>query len=146
MGKALLIFLIPAVIATAGILIINSSKKPEVVHLAAAYGPGTGYALQPEQYTVTASSHYKWHHGTSAGWKFIVGFLLFAAGGFYVYWVDAEVKTGSRWVLAIVWLLGLGCIFGKHVTRYYESKTFERTISAEQYEQNKGDLDAIFLQ
>lgn len=146
MGKAILIFLIPAVFAAVGILIINVSKKPEVVHVPAAYGSGTGYERIPEQYTVTASTHYKWHHGTSAGWKFIVGYILFAAGGFYVYWVDREVKTFSRWVLAFCWLLGLGCIFGKHVFRYYESNTYVRTISAEQYEQNKGDLDAIFQQ
>lgn len=146
MGKAILIFLIPVVFATAGVLIINASKKPEVVHIPAAYGPGTGYAQVPEQYTVTASPHYKWHHGTSAGWRFIVGIIAFAAGGFYIYWVDREVKTFSRWVLAFAWLLGLGLIFGKHVFRYYETNTFQRTISAEQYEKNKEDLDTIFEQ
>jgi len=146
MGKAILFFLIPAVIAALGIIGINSSKKAEVVHIPAAYGPGTGYALQPEQYTVTASTHYKWHHGTSAGWMFLVGGILFAVGAFYVYWIEKEIKTGNWKVIAIIWVAGLFCIFGKHVVRYYESKTYERTISAEQYEQNKGDLDAIFLQ
>jgi hypothetical protein len=146
MGKAILFFLIPVVIATMGIIGITASKKAEVVHIPAAYGPGTGYALQPEQYTVTASSHYKWHHGTKSIGLIIIGFVLFAAGGFYVDYLDNEVKKGTWIVLAVLWLAGFICIFGKHLGRYYESKTFERTISAEVYEQSKGDLDAIFRQ
>lgn len=144
MGKAILFFLIPVVIATMGIIGISASKKAEVVHIPAAYGQGTGYAPQPEQYTITASSHYKWHHGTSNGGLIVLGFILFALGGAYVHYLNREFKVGHWVVLAIFWLGGLICIFGKHVGRYYESKTFERTISAEEYGQNKGDLDAIF--
>jgi uncharacterized membrane protein YfcA len=146
MGKAILIFLLPALIATLGIIIINNSKTPEVEHKSAAYGPGTGYSQVPEEYIVTASTHYKWHHGTCVVWLAVVGFIVFAAGGGYVYWVDKEVKNGTLLVIAIFWILGFACIFAKHIGRYYERGTFERTISAEQYEANKDNLDAIFLQ
>lgn len=146
MGKAIIMFLIPVVFAVLGIFIISTSKTPEVSHKPAAYGPGTGYSQVPEEYTVTASTSYKWHHGTKSTALIIAGFVFFLASGVYVYWVDKEVQTFNRWALAICWVLGMACIFGKHVTRYYERGKFERTISAEQYEQNKGDLDAIFLQ
>lgn len=144
MGKAILIFLIPVVFATLGVIIINSSKTPEVEHKPAAYGPGTGYQQVPEEYKVTASTHYKWHHGTSPGWLWLAGVFLFVGGGAYVYWVDKEVKAGTRWVLAIVWILGFAFIFGKHVFRYYELNTYQKTIGVEEYEQHKSNLDAIF--
>ncbi len=144
MKRALLIFLFPTVISILAIIGINLSNKPEVVHVPQAYGPGTGYQLQPEQFTVTASPSYKWHHGTSNGFKIFVGFLLFVVSGAYVYWVDREFKKGSMVILAIAWLGGAFLIFGSHAFRYYEIQTFRKTISVEKYELHKSDLDKIF--
>lgn len=145
MRKAILIFLIPAFFALGSILIISSSHSNEVDHHPAAYGPGTGYQQEPEEYTVTASSSYKWHHGTSSGWMIAVGFVLFAIAGFYAYVCDRQVWQVNKWVLAIFVLGGLLLILGKHLGRFYELDTFQKTISAEQYEANKTNLDAIFL-
>jgi peptidoglycan/LPS O-acetylase OafA/YrhL len=146
MNKAILMFLIPALFAIAGMFIISSSKTAEVEHKAAAYGPGTGYQQVPEEYTVTASTSYKWHHGTRVVWMIVVGFVLFAAAGFYVYVCDQQVWQVNKFVLIILVGGGLLMIFGKHLGKYYEIKNFQRTISAEQYEANKDNLDAIFLQ
>lgn len=146
MRKAILFFLVPALFALAGILIISLSKSNEVDHRAAAYGPGTGYQQEAEEYVITASSSYKWHHGTSSVWMITVGFVLFAVTGFYVYICGRQVWQVNNWVLGILVLGGLLMILGKHLGRFYELNTFQRTISAEQYEANKGSLDAIFLQ
>lgn len=144
MLKAIFIFLIPAVFAFLGIFIINQSKTAEVVHISAAYGKGTGYEQVPEQYTVTASPNYKWRHGSGRTWKVIVGLILFAAGAVFVYKVDPDVKKGFI-VLGILWITGFGLIFGKYVLNYNgPNSVFEKTISADQFEQNKGDLDKIF--
>ena len=145
MGKAIVIFLIPVIISILGVIAVNSYKGHEIDHKPAAYGPGTGYELVPEEYTVTASSHYKWHHGTSPGWLWIVGIILFAAGGAYLYNTDKEVKTISWKVLAVIWLAGLFSLFGKHVIKY-NKKEYVKTIDKETYEANKGNLDAIFQQ
>jgi hypothetical protein len=145
MRKAILIFLIPALFALGGILIISSSHDNEVDHRAAAYGPGTGYQLEPEEYVVTASSSYKWHHGTANGWMITLGFIAFAAAGFYAYVCERQVWDVNKWVLAVLVLCGLLLILGKHLGRLYELNTFQKTITAEQYEANKSNLDAIFL-
>lgn len=145
MPKAILFFLIPVFITMLSVFAITSSKEAETVKLPAAYGPGTGYQEVPEQWTVTASSHYKWSHGTSPGWLWAVGILCFAAAGAYIYYIDKEVK-GSTWVvIAFFWLAGLAAIFGEHVGKYYKSGTFSKTVSKEVYEANKGNLDAIFI-
>lgn len=143
MRKAIVFFLIPVFITILGVIAANSFKKPEAVRLPAAYGPGTGYELVPEQWTITASSHYKWNHGTSPGWLWIVGIVLFAAGGFYVYFIDREVKVGTWTILAVLWLGGMACIFGKHVVKYHKSP-YVQTISKEKYEVYKDNLDTIF--
>lgn len=144
MKKAILFFLIPAVFAIIGIIVINQSKYGEVEFKPEAFGPGTGYQLRPAEYTVTASPAYKWRNGTSSKTKIVVGFILFAAGGFYVYWQDKEVKRGTWVILAICWLVGLGFIFGTHVFKYYELRTYQRTLSVQQYEQIKDNPDKIF--
>jgi hypothetical protein len=144
MGKAILFFLIPLFISIVAIIWIKSDHKPEVVHLAAAYGPGTSYQLEPAEYTVTASPHFRWTNGTGATWKIIVGILVFAAGAGFIL-TDPKIAKGFI-VLGISWLLAFGLIFGKHVKKYYGPGGFEKTISSEQYEQNKDNLDAIFQQ
>lgn len=146
MKKAILFFVIPVIITMLGVWAINSGKEPETVKQPAAYGPGTGYQQEAEQWTVTASSHYKWNHGTSPGWLWAIGILCFAAAGAYIYYIDKEVK-GSTWVvIAFFWFAGLASIFGTHVGKYYKSGIYSKTISKEVYEANKGNLDAIFLQ
>jgi hypothetical protein len=145
MRKAILVFLIPALFAIGGILIISSSHSNEVDHRPAAYGPGTGYQQEPEEYVVTASSSYKWHHGTSSVWMIAVGFLAIAFAGFYVYVCDRQVWEVNLWVLAILVIGGLVLILGKHLGKFYELNTFQKTITAEQYKANESNLDAIFL-
>ena len=69
MLRAIVFFLIPVVIAFLGVVAVNKFKEGEVVRLPAAYGAGTGYAQEAEQWVVSASSKYKWDHGTSPkGW------------------------------------------------------------------------------
>jgi|SRR5581483_379524 len=145
MQRAIIFFLIPAIITLLGIIIINASNKPEVVHLAAAYGKGTGYRQVPEQYTVTASSHYKWHHGGHSTALIIVGYFLFLIAAGYAYDVDAKAKKTNLAIIGVLWFIGILGIFGKYAAKYYEGGTFSKTISGDQYEQNKSNLDAIFL-
>jgi hypothetical protein len=142
MFKAILFFLIPTAFALASVVNIVSDHKPEVTKLPAAYGRGTGYQEQPAQYDVVASSHYRWTHGTGSGLKVILGLIVFAAGAAFLM-TDPKEGKGIA-VLAFTWLLGFGIIFGKHVINYYGPTGYEKTITADQYEQNKDHLDIIF--
>ena len=135
--KGILLQSIPMVISVIALLYIDSSKTPETVY--------HSYAQQtnsPAYYDVVASPHYKMTHGAFNTTLVIIGFVLYVAG---IVIIILNLKFGLALILTIVsWLGGLLCIFGKYSFHYYDETKYEKTITVDQYENNKTDLDIIF--
>lgn len=142
-GKGLLVSLIPIVVASIAIGITSSSDVPPVKYIHEVVHPG--YQTEPAKYVVEASYAKYWHDSRKIG-LIILGYVIFLVGTTYVIYAinerEMNPKSGN-YALAVVWALGLTCIFLPMAIKY-GSSSYESTLTVQEYEQNKGNLDALF--
>ncbi|MDE3249845.1 MAG: hypothetical protein KGO82_14365 [Bacteroidota bacterium] len=139
--KFLLLAILPTVVSLIAIVIVASSKQPEVVHIAA--GTIKGYKNAPEQWQVTASPRLRWDsHSKVTVWIGLVVFLIGAAIG-YLFEVAKKDKGTGRGFVFGSWAAGLLLIFGSYSGNYYSSH-WTKQLDTSTYEANKADLDNLF--
>ena len=134
--KFILTALIPIVFSIIGLVIINNTTKPTVTHVSAGNG-------LPEQYNIEASSKYKFEHGGSNRALIILAYFLFVGGAVVEYILDNKALNGGKGIAIVTWIIGFILIFIPLAVVYGNSK-YVKTISVEQYETNKADLNKLF--
>jgi hypothetical protein len=142
-GKGILISLIPIVAASIAIGIISSSDTPVVKYVTEYKRPG--YETEPAKYIVEAS-YAKYWHDSRIVLLIILAYLIFLVGTVYVVHTvnDKEIDSkGGNIMLAVVWIVGLLLIFVPMAFKY-GSSSYQSTLTVQEYEANKNNLDALF--
>lgn len=141
--KGILFSLIPIVVASISIGIISSSDTPGVKYVSEIVHPG--YQTEPAKYIVEASYAKYWHDSRKIG-LIVLGYIILLVGTVYVIYTVNDKEMNSKagnYGLAIVWLLGLALMFIPMVAKY-GSSSYESTLTVQEYELNKGNIDALF--
>ena len=141
--KGFLISLIPIVVVSIAIAITSSSDTPPVKYIPEIVRPG--YQTEPAKYIVEASYAKYWHDSRKVG-LIILGYVIFLVGTVYVIYAINEKEMNPKsgnYALGVVWALGLTCIFLPMAIKY-GSSSYESTLTVQEYEQNKSNLDALF--
>lgn len=139
--KGFLFSLIPVIVFTICIMITASSNKPSVKYMPEVVKPG--YQTEPAKYIVEASFAKYWKDSRSVG-LIILAYIVIVAGTIFVidYVNQKEIKNGNYY-LAVVWLVG-GLLIFVPMARIYGSSSYESTLTVQEYEDSKGNLDALF--
>lgn len=137
--KGILFALIPVVIITVGILIISTSKTPSVREIPPVVHPG--YQTEPAKYVVEASFAKYWHD-SRIPLLIVLAYIVAIFGTTIVISADLDPKV-SPWLIAAIWLTSVCCVFVPMAPKY-GSSSYQSTLTVQEYETNKGNLDALF--
>lgn len=141
--KGILVSLIPIIMATIGILVLSTSDKPVVKYQNEIVRPG--YQTEPAKYIVEAS-YAKYWHDSRIVLLIVLAYIVFLVGTVYVIDLVEEKQINSKggnYMLAVVWIVGLLMIFIPMAFKY-GSSSYQSTLTVQEYEDNKGNLDALF--
>lgn len=137
----ILLSVIPAVIFIVGVLVSINSGQPSVKEQVEVVRQG--YEPVPHLYYVDASFSKAWKDGGSI-WLVLLGIIISSVGTWaYLTYVYKELKFESIAIIAILWIGGAVIIFTKPL-RLWGSSSYSSTLSPEEYEKYKNNLDQIF--
>lgn len=139
--RGLLISLIPVIVFSIAIMITSTSNTPHVKHYPEVIRPG--YQTEPAKYVVEASYAKYWKDSRSVG-LIVLAYLVIVAGTvFVIHYVNDKGVKGGNYYLALVWLAG-GLLIFVPMARIYGSSSYQSTLTVQEYEDNKSNLDALF--
>lgn len=140
--KGLLISLIPIIIFTIGILIVSNAKAPGVKYLPEIVKPG--YQTEPAKYIVEASFAKCWRDSRKPFLIVIAYFLTVFGTAFLVNLINQkQLDKAGNYIIGAVWLISSLLIFIP-MSYTYGSSSYESTLTVQEYENNKNNLDNLF--
>lgn len=140
--KGLVIGCAPLIAFIISITIISGSKQPNVKYIKEVVRPG--YQTEPAKYIVEASYAKYWHDSRKPV-LIIIAYLLVIFGSAYICYIteENEIKNGY-YLLIPCWLLGAILIFAPMAIKTYGSSSYESTLTVQEYEQSKNNIDSLF--
>lgn len=135
--KYVLMFLIPALLLTFGILYVSLDHKAQLTSKSDAV-VRPGYETQPAIYNIEASPSYTWGK-THSVVLIVIAYVLLLAPPLYAYFINKKAGVGNWIPVAIAIVLAYLAVFIQ-----YDIKTFAKTVDTSTYEANKDNLDNCF--
>ena len=139
--RGLLVSLIPVIVFSVAIMITASSNTPQVKYLNEVVKPG--YQTEPAKYIVEASYAKYWKDSRSVSLIVLAYIIIVVGTVFVVDYVNRKEIKGGNYYLAIVWLAG-GLLIFVPMARIYGSSSYQSTLTVQEYEQSRNNLDALF--
>jgi hypothetical protein len=141
--KGILVSLLPVVFATIGIIFLSTSDTPTVKFQPEKVRPG--YETEQAKYIVEASYSKYWHDSRIPLLIVIAYIIMIAGTAIVINIIEAKYMgaNAGNIIMAGVWILGFVLIFIPMVPKY-GSSSYQSTLTVQEYEANKNNLDNLF--